>query len=632
MRVLGLPLDRLTLKLAVGVALLVIVPIGAGLYLLSRQQYDRAFEARQRAAELQNQILETAVRHQMMENDSVLLGRIVDEIGAQPEVRRAMILDHDGEIRISSEAARVGQKISRDDETCRVCHAKEPGARPRWVLLNEGSHGVLRSVLPIQNRPECWSCHDRAQKLTGMLVLDVSLAELESDFRLDLAWILFGGGLLALLVLAGVGLLVRHLILRRLARLSKAARTMARGDLAARAETGGNDVITELAGDFNEMARAVAGLVTELRGQESQLASVMNSLDDGLVVLDRESKIVAVNRSFCRRADVDPVDLRGRRCGEAVSARLPCGAGEGECPAIRCAATGQVERAVFQVNEGSGEVSRVEEVYASPVTDGEGRVVQVVELWRDISERVKEEQRLAEIERLVSLGVLASGFSHEVNTPLASMLTSAEAILARIDESARRGGSPAALLPPLREHADVIRGQVLRCRKVTEQFLRFSRGIPPSVEPLDLAAKVAEVVALVRPTAREAGVSLSLDGDGPLPAVRANAEVVQHAVLNLLVNSVQSCHGRKGSVRVSFAVNGAVLVDVKDTGCGIAPEDRRHLFEPFRSRKPQGTGLGLFLSRTFLRRFGGDVRLVESEVGVGSHFQVVFALAEGGPP
>jgi signal transduction histidine kinase len=70
-----------------------------------------------------------------------------------------------------------------------------------------------------------------------------------------------------------------------------------------------------------------------------------------------------------------------------------------------------------------------------------------------------------------------------------------------------------------------------------------------------------------------------------------------------------------------------VSVRIEDTGCGIAPEARKHLFEPFRSAKPHGTGLGLFLSRSFMRRFDGEVRLVKSEVGVGSTFEIVFQRA-----
>jgi signal transduction histidine kinase len=81
---------------------------------------------------------------------------------------------------------------------------------------------------------------------------------------------------------------------------------------------------------------------------------------------------------------------------------------------------------------------------------------------------------------------------------------------------------------------------------------------------------------------------------------------------------------------VGFLVDRDTRVRIRDSGSGILPEDRKHLFEPFRSRKPRGTGLGLFLSRTFMRRFGGDIRLVDTTPGGGSCFEIVFQSAAEG--
>ena len=619
--------DRLTVRLALGLTVLVIAPLVVGLFILSGHHYRHIIEARCRAAELQGRILEAALRHQMVERDSTLISSIMAEIGVQPEVMNAMILDHDGVIRFSNRPEFVGDKISRESPTCLGCHSRDPKDRDRWILLHGEWGEELRSVLPIENRPECHQCHDPENRLNGILILDISMAEIRAQLRKDSAWVLAGTVGLALLLLGGVGLVVRRLILVRLARLRRAARSIASGNMAERAVVGGDDLITALGEDFNNMADAVTRLVTEVQGREAQLESVMNSLDDGLVVLDRDFRVVASNLSFCRRFGTHPEALRGQGCREMVGSLLPGYLDDSECPSARCLSTGEVQRAVFRVASEAGETALVEEVHASPVVDGDGAVTEVVEVWRDISERVKEEERLAEIERLVSLGALASGLSHEVNTPLASMLTSAEAILGRIDESQTSPQPPETLLPPIRESADTIRKEVLRCRKTTEQFLRFSRGIPPSIELLDLRQVVTTVVSLVGPTAREARVTIGVDGAEAVPRVKANTEVIQHVVLNLLVNAIQSFDGKGGTVTVSFLEGEDVRVQVRDTGSGIPPEAREHLFEPFRSRKPQGTGLGLFLSRSFMRRFGGDVRLVDSEVGVGSCFEVIFALA-----
>ncbi|MDH3628031.1 MAG: ATP-binding protein [Acidobacteriota bacterium] len=630
-RIFGITVDRLTVRLAVGITLFVVVPLAAGLYVLSQRQYDRGIEARRSAAESENRILEAALRHRMMERDTTLLETILSEIAAHPEVRSIMIVDHDGEVRISSESSRVGSQLPKESPTCLVCHEKDPLKRDRWILLDEEEGGILRAVQPIENRPECHTCHEPDEQYNGMLLLDISLDQLEAQLSRDRTRIVVGAGLLALLLLGGVGLLVRSLILQRLARVGSAARSIAAGNFSERVPTGGNDVISILANDFNNMAGSVSELIAEVHQQEAQLSSVMNSLDDGLVVLDREGRIVACNQSFSRRVGKTPDVLQTQLCHDAVEGVLPCCQDGDECPGSRCLTTGEMQRATFRTSSATDETERVEEVYSSPVLDSRREVVQVVEVWRDITERVKEEEHLAEIERLVSLGTLASGFSHEVNTPLASILMSAESVIGRIDEAAP-AGSPADLLPSIRESAEIVRKQVLRCRKTTEQFLRFSRGVPPSIDPIDLGKHVTETVSLTRPTARENNVDLRFEAPDGNPSVRANAELVQHVVLNLLINAIQSCGEEGGTVEVSFAMDRKkTCVLIRDTGSGIRSEDCRHLFEPFRSRKPRGTGLGLFLSRTLMRRFGGDIRLVETEVGVGSCFEIVFHCVTEAP-
>jgi PAS domain S-box-containing protein len=616
-------MERLTARLAAGITLLVVIPLAVGLYLLARFEYDHTIAARRAAAELENRILEAALRHQMVRMDTKLMTEILREVGRQPEVRRAMVLDHQGVIRLSSHEDEVGVRLSGDSPTCLVCHSHVAEDRPRWVLLKDAGTDVLRSVLPIANRSECHRCHGTVKKLNGILILDVSLAPIQDQLQASMRRVGMVTTALTLVLLAGVGGLARHLILLRLTRLGHTARAIAGGAIGERANTAGDDVIADLAKDFNSMADATSSLIREVREREQQMSGVLNSLDDGLIVLDGEFRLVAANRSISRRLCTYPEALRGRNCRDAIGHLLPCRDDE-MCPTARCLATGTLQRAIYQVPASAGDEGRVQEVYASPVFTDDGTVVQVVEVWRDITERVREEEHLAEIERLSSLGVLASGLSHEVNTPLATTLACSEGILGRLDEQADERVGPDTL-EAIRESAGIIREQVLRCRTITDQFLRFARGIPPGIEPLDLAQVVRGVISLAAPTAREAGIHLELQNGGPAPLVIANTEVVQHVVLNVLVNAIESFSESGGTIVVRFLVGSDVRLQIRDTGCGIPAEVQRHLFEPFRTRKPRGTGLGLFLSRTFMRRFGGDVRLVESVVGVGSCIEIVFS-------
>jgi PAS domain S-box-containing protein len=614
--------DRLTARLAVGISLLVVIPLASGLYLLSRYQYERSINARREAAVLETRILETSLRHQMLTRDPRLMTQILEEVSRHPEVRRAMVIDHSGVIRLSSREPDVGVRLPQDSPTCRVCHTKTPDDRERWVLLHDDGVDVLRTVQPIENRPECHRCHNSAAKLNGILILDVSLATVQAQIRTERGRMAIATIVLMFVLLAGVGLHVRRVVLSRLNRIGRTARSIAAGAFEERVDDTGDDVIASLAKDFNDMADATSSLIDDVRGREQQLAGVLNSLDDGLVVLDRHFQVVAANRSIATRLCAYPEALRGRNCRDAVGHALPCRDDE-DCPTARCLATGRLQRATYGFESSVTGKGRVHEVYASPVFDDNGSVDQVVEVWRDITDRVREEERLAEIERLSSLGVLASGLSHEVNTPLASTLTCSEAILDQLD-----GVDLATLRPEtveaIRESAGIIRDQVLRCRTITDHFLRFARGIPPAIEPIDLQQVVRNIMALARPTAREAGIDLVLDGDGPVPVVTANTEVVQHVVLNLLVNAIESFSAPGGQVVARFIVDDKVRLQIRDNGCGIPLEVQKHLFEPFRTQKPRGTGLGLYLSRTFMRRFGGDVRLIDSAFGRGSCIEVVF--------
>jgi PAS domain S-box-containing protein len=623
--------DRLAVRLAMGITLLVLIPLAAVLHTLSSHHYDRTIELRRQAAEGQNRVLEATLRHQMLERDTTLITTILDDIGSRPEVSNAMILDHDGAVRFSSRKELIGTVISRESPTCLVCHAKEPAHREDWVLLGASGNDALRSVLPIANTTECHGCHAPEDALNGILILDVSLDDVRAKLEQDVLWLTAGAAGLGLIVLLGMAVLVHRLVFVRLNRLRRTARAIATGHLEDRAEVSGRDMVSSVAEDFNLMADSVSRLIKEVRAQEAQLIGVMNGLDDGLVVLDRDLRVIASNHSFCRKVGKHAEVLRGRQCGSQADLALPCCDSGSECPARRCLETGEVQRAVFKIASGSGEAGIVQEVHASPVYDGSGRVVQVVELWRDISERVREVERLAEIERLVALGVLASGFSHEVNTPLGSMLICAETVLASIDETAEPSDLGAAQAA-VRENVETIRQEVHRCRRITEQFLRFSRGVPPSIEPIDLRRVVKRVVGLVSPTAREAQATIRLEEDDKLPVVRANTEVVQHVILNLLVNAIQSLNGPTRRITLSFRTGDDVRIRIEDTGCGIPPAARKPLFEPFRSGKPQGTGLGLFLSRRLMRRFDGDVRLVHSEEGVGSCFEIIFLKAVEGEP
>jgi signal transduction histidine kinase len=174
----------------------------------------------------------------------------------------------------------------------------------------------------------------------------------------------------------------------------------------------------------------------------------------------------------------------------------------------------------------------------------------------------------------------------------------------------------------VKESAGIAREQILRCRGITQHFLRLSRGQKGQGDVVDLAAVIAAVARLIEPTAREHSVKIEVR---PMPeglSVRADEAEMQHTFINLVLNAVQASKSG-GRVVVEAEAGAQVLVRVIDSGCGISEANLKRIFEPFFSGRQGGTGLGLFLSLNFVRRWGGEIR-VESETGRGSTFEVTM--------
>jgi signal transduction histidine kinase len=286
-----------------------------------------------------------------------------------------------------------------------------------------------------------------------------------------------------------------------------------------------------------------------------------------------------------------------------------------DCPTLEYLRSGSQQVRICEHRSGDRAITW-EEIHVSPIVDANGRLTHVVEVWRDISERRAAEANLAESHRLASLGVLASGFSHELNTPLGTVLTCIEGILReppkdwQVDQAR------------IRENASIAREQLLRCRGITQHFLRLSRGQHHGKAAVDVRQAIEAACRLVDPTARAYSVQIVAR---PLPEgmhVQAGEAELQDLLINLLLNAVQA--SKPGGKVVVEAQRGAnVRIRVIDEGCGIATESLKKIFEPFFSMRQGGTGLGLFLSLNAVRSWGGDI-LVESTPGKGSMFEVVI--------
>ncbi|MGZ3449057.1 MAG: two-component system sensor histidine kinase NtrB [Polyangiales bacterium] len=368
---------------------------------------------------------------------------------------------------------------------------------------------------------------------------------------------------------------------------------------------------------LEEHRKELAENVEALQRARDELRVLLDRLPD-LVVVHVAGKIVWANRAYVAtlgygrldeligRSILDDVALEFR---EQVSARMrePVGA----------RADHHLNEVALETRTGARLVVEVSPPQAVVFEGVNARLV----LGRDVSERVRMQQKLIVADRLASVGLLAAGVAHEVNNPLGYVLNNIEI--------ARRE------LAPIGERAEVAR-QVLsvalegvdRIRNIVRDLLMLARGDDAAVAAIDVRAVAESTLALA---AREIERSARLVLDfRPAPLVTSSESRIAQVLLNLIVNALEAMRDRPREenelvVRIAPAGDERLLLEVSDNGPGISPSDLSRVFEPFFTTKPagQGTGLGLAIVQRLVVEIGGEIN-VSSTPGRGTTFRVLL--------
>ena len=219
--------------------------------------------------------------------------------------------------------------------------------------------------------------------------------------------------------------------------------------------------------------------------------------------------------------------------------------------------------------------------------------------------------------------------AHEINNPLAIILTEKQILLDLADHTAQLDeGFREQLLDSLAQ-VDV---QVQRCKRITHNLLRFSRRTRSVIETVDLNSFIREVIELMEREARSSGIKFFSEMDKDLPPVLSDPSQLQQVFLNLITNAIDAHDGKSyGSIKIitmSAPPKNGVDIIVSDTGMGISPENLDKIFDPFFTTKPvgKGTGLGLSICYSIIKRLGGDI-IVKSEPGKGSEFTLTLPFS-----
>jgi signal transduction histidine kinase len=231
---------------------------------------------------------------------------------------------------------------------------------------------------------------------------------------------------------------------------------------------------------------------------------------------------------------------------------------------------------------------------------------------RDMTEKKLLEQQILNAEKLASVGKLSAGVAHEINNPLGGILNCLYNL--------RKG-----TVSPERQQEYLVSMEegLRRVKKIVRQLLDFSQQHDPELAPTGVNPLIDRVLALTNYAFEHGRVRLSRELSDDLPSLMADRYMIEQVVMNLILNAVQAIQG-EGIVTVrSRKEEGCCVIEIEDTGCGIAAELLHKIFDPFFTTKGEGegTGLGLSVSLGIVQRHGGDIQ-VRSQVGKGTLFTV----------
>jgi PAS domain S-box-containing protein len=271
-------------------------------------------------------------------------------------------------------------------------------------------------------------------------------------------------------------------------------------------------------------------------------------------------------------------------------------------------------------------------IAAAPLISREGERIGRLIILDDVTDRAELERRLMQADKLSSIGLLAAGVAHEVNTPLAVISTYAQMLAKQISGDEQKA--------PLLEK---IARQTFRASEIVNSLLNFSRTSPTEFVPVDLNKVLRETLTLVEHQFAKSSIKVDLKLDESITLIKGSPGKLQQVFLNLFLNardaieSGVSSGGASGGTSGGLLTietdrwNGAVRASVRDTGSGIAPENLARIFDPFFTTKGavKGTGLGLSVSYGIVREHGGDIE-VHSQPGKGTEFMLTFPIASAG--
>lgn len=359
-------------------------------------------------------------------------------------------------------------------------------------------------------------------------------------------------------------------------------------------------------------------LYKEVSRAQKGWESTFKAVTDPILLLDSDYNILLDNGRQMPEMTCEQGVYQGMKCYRRLYGRdIPCE----ECP---MESLKKDPKPVFKrVETDSGQIL---DLFYYPVLDENRQLTAITHIIKDVTQKTNMEARLMHSARLAAIGEMAAGVAHELNSPMTVIIGTAQLIYREFEAQ-----------PEVREPLEDIVNCGLRCKRIIQNLLTFSRQDHLPMAETDLNEEVERVLHLIYYQIDRNQITIVKNLDPNLPLTKANGRQIQQVLTNLLINARDALGGvdREKTIEVrSYAEDNGdgqwIIISVKDNGIGIPAKNLQRVFTPFYTSKEEtkGTGLGLSVSLGIAEAHGGSLE-VESTWGEGSCFTLRLPIRKG---
>jgi signal transduction histidine kinase len=359
----------------------------------------------------------------------------------------------------------------------------------------------------------------------------------------------------------------------------------------------------------------IEGFIHQMLREKALLEEVIDQLDVGVILTDRQGRIHRINHSACQFFTTRRQECEGKLLSKAP--RLaPLRELQEEFETL---AKPILSRELTLLSP----TRRLLSVSLHLVEPREGEPGHTLWLLSDRTEEDRRADQRQQVDRIQALAALTAGVAHEVKNPLNSM-----GIHAQIIRSELRRLADTHNVERLEHSAEVMLEEIKRLARIVDDFSRAVRPTRPQLRREDVNKVLRAVADLVAPECDQRGIDLILTMDSEVPPLEIDPEQLQQALLNLVKNAMEAMDKPEGRITLRSDLRpDHVLIEVEDNGCGIPEKDRLKIFEPYHTTKFDGTGLGLMVVYRIVRALNGALGL-RSDEGKGSVFTIALPIDE----